>query len=853
MKKNIFLIMALAYVAFTSCYKEDEFPPKPTSSIEFAQESDAELLLDENASTKTVVFNSAKAWTATVVDEDAAWVNVSPASGKGGTVNLAVNVEANNTPDERKTSILLKSGVTKKTITVNQKPSNSILLSPSTVEMEAKGGNLSLIAKATEACSVSVPSEYQSWISAVVTKSVSTTINLVIAENKTLVSRTGQFTVSNANGSETVTVKQAGATPAITLSKSTHDISEEGGEFTIDVTANVSVSVAVSDTWVVADPANTSSTGVYKFSVLENEAVQARKATITFENKEHAVTSVLTVNQAGKKDDGSIRILAIGNSFSDDAMEYLYQVLEQAGYTSIKLGNLYIGGCTLATHANNITSGAKSYEYRVNTDGKWTTTASYSSVDAISSDSWDYISLQQASGSSGMPDTYETSLTTLITKVKELCPKAKLMWHMTWAYQQNSTHSEFPNYNKDQMTMYNAIVGAVKSKVLAHEEIQFVIPCGTAIQNLRTSLIGDNLTRDGYHLTTDKGRYTAALMWAKQISGCDLSKITWRPSGVLFTEKQMEAIKEAVNNAFEHPYEVTKSTVTEDSEDPNASLQSVIKNGGYDPAKYQRLEFDLIYPGYYNSNSNIPMTIQTNMKNYAGTRVFTKAELPDGTLIVQKEGYGYRPEGWVVADQKNATRPNNTNVQIVEVNDAWWGDFTLRGFNIFKTGVSDLSTIIDEVKDAFGIFVPKQGASNPELEAILKDKGYNPADYRMLDIKITTYRYYNSTDKNMLSTPGTNMKNYAATEILPKAMIPNGSIIVQKEGYQYRPEGWTALDAVTSGRPANVTDQIVVVDDAWWREFNYRGFNLAEKGNPTLDDARQEALLTAFGIYVPAK
>ena len=140
-----------------------------------------------------------------------------------------------------------------------------------------------------------------------------------------------------------------------------------------------------------------------------------------------------------------------------------------------------------------------------------------------------------------------------------------------------------------------------------------------------------------------------------------------------------------------------------------------------------------------------------------------------------------------------------------------------------------------------------------DLEKIITEKGYDVSKYKMLNIEITTYRYYNSTDKNMLSTPGTNMKNYAATEILPKSKIPNGSLIVQKDGYQYRPEGWTALDVVTVGRPANVTDVLVVVDDEWWREFNFRGFNLAEKGNPVLDDDRQEALKSAFGIYVPVK
>lgn len=852
--KRILLFLTLASAAWTSCGKDADFPPKPTSSIQLAKESDEELLFDENAATVTVGFVSAKAWTATVENsEGESWCNVSPAAGKGGEVSISVSVDNNAAPDERKTTVLLKSGVTKKTITVNQKPSNSILLSPSTIDVEAKGGTFSLIAKAVESCTVSVPDECSSWLSAVATKSVSTAISYTVAENMELAPRTGSIVVKNDRASETVTIRQAAAVPVISLSKTSVDCSEEGAGFSVDVTANVPLTVTVSDTWVVADADKTEAGKTYSYNVLANDSAASRKATIVFENKEYSVSETLVINQSGKKGEGSIRILAIGNSFSDDAMEYLYQILEEAGYTSIKLGNLYIGGCTLATHANNITSGAGAYDYRVNVDGTWKTTSSYSSVDAISSDSWDYISMQQASGSSGMQDTYEPHLSTIIGKVKELCPKARLMWHMTWAYQQTSTHSEFPNYNKDQMTMYNAIIDAVKARVNVKDEIEFVIPCGTAIQNLRTSVIGDNLTRDGYHLSTNIGRYAAALMWAKQITGCDIDGITWRPSGNIYTARQIEAIKEAVNNAYANPYTVTASVVTDDNEDVNASLQAVMQAGGYNPARYEALQFELIHPGYYNSGSDIPMTVQTNMKNYATTKIFRRDELPEGTLIVQKSGYGYRPEGWTAENVKNSARPDNTNVQIVEVNDAWWGSFNFRAFNIFKTGAGDLSAILDEVKESFGIFIPKQSAGNPELEKILTANGYDAGRYRMLDIEITTYRYYNSSDKNMLSVPGTNMKNFAATEILTKAQIPNGSVIVQKEGYQYRPEGWTALDAVTSGRPGNVTDQIVVVDDEWWREFNYRGFNLAEKGNPVLDDARQEALKTAFGIYVPVK
>ena len=48
------------------------------------------------------------------------------------------------------------------------------------------------------------------------------------------------------------------------------------------------------------------------------------------------------------------------------------------------------------------------------------------------------------------------------------------------------------------MTMYRAIVDAVwKAKDLAG--IELVVPAGTAIQNGRTSYIGDKFTRDGYY------------------------------------------------------------------------------------------------------------------------------------------------------------------------------------------------------------------------------------------------------------------------------------------------------------------------------------------------------------------
>ena len=53
------------------------------------------------------------------------------------------------------------------------------------------------------------------------------------------------------------------------------------------------------------------------------------------------------VNYPLPENPDTLRILAIGNSFSDDATQYLPDLLEAAGIHNVILGRLYIGGCTL--------------------------------------------------------------------------------------------------------------------------------------------------------------------------------------------------------------------------------------------------------------------------------------------------------------------------------------------------------------------------------------------------------------------------------------------------------------------------------------------------------------------------
>ena len=264
------------------------------------------------------------------------------------------------------------------------------------------------------------------------------------------------------------------------------------------------------------------------------------------------------VKEPNWEDDECLKILTIGNSFSDDSMEYVAEIAKDLGVKNIKLGNLYIGGCSLSKHYNNAIKDLKSYEYRTNQGNYWINKKGVSISEAIESENWDYISIQQNSGDSGISSSYSPYLEDLITYIYNTAnEEAKIVFNMTWAYQQNSTHQEFVKYNKNQITMYEAIVEAVKEKVRSNEDISMVIPVGTAIQNARTSFVGDTLTRDGYHLTYDFGRYVAGLTFVKQLTGLDISNVKYKPTKI-DDSYRIIAIESAIN-AVEHPEEITES------------------------------------------------------------------------------------------------------------------------------------------------------------------------------------------------------------------------------------------------------------------------------------------------------
>ena len=251
--------------------------------------------------------------------------------------------------------------------------------------------------------------------------------------------------------------------------------------------------------------------------------------------------------------------------------------------------------------------------------------------------------------------------------------------------------------------MYNAIVNAVQNTALKNEDIEGVLPSGTAIQNLRTSYFGDTLTRDGHHLSLDVGRFTAGLTWACATTGISPFEITKVPAGCANVADDLPAIQEAVENAIINPFSVTEST---QKVKKVLTLEDRFALAGLDINDYELLDWEPNPLYCWNASKSTKAGKSASMPQFTASKKFTKAELPTGTVIVVDEGYKYRPDGWQEIDKVlSGTRPSATTAPFTVVDEEWWGDFNYRGFNISKASGSDPATAEDATH--FRIYIAK--------------------------------------------------------------------------------------------------------------------------------------------------
>lgn len=225
-----------------------------------------------------------------------------------------------------------------------------------------------------------------------------------------------------------------------------------------------------------------------------------------------------------------VRLLAIGNSFSEDSIEQNLSEIALEKGTPMIIANMYIGGCSIDRHLKNVKGDIHDYRYtKIDAEGNKTITKGVALSEVIAEEPWDYISIQQKSGTSGQIESYK-NMAGLVDWIHANAPQAEIVFHQTWAYSADSNHRDYGKYNRNQLTMYNAICSAVQQACKA-VGIKTIIPTGQALQILREQTGNYDYTRDGYHLSKGVGRYLASLVWYQTIMKKSIAKVKYRPDG----------------------------------------------------------------------------------------------------------------------------------------------------------------------------------------------------------------------------------------------------------------------------------------------------------------------------------
>ena len=237
------------------------------------------------------------------------------------------------------------------------------------------------------------------------------------------------------------------------------------------------------------------------------------------------------------------KVLVIANSFGVDSTRYLYGIA-RSEKESIKVVTLHIGACTLHRHYRNMLSEEKAYVYYVN---GFDSGLKVSLKEALLSDEWDLVTLQEGSSGKVRPYDYSPFIEPLASYVRQHAPLAKLYLHMTWAFAEDCPRLlQTPFSSRDDM------IGSKRecyARAAENIKADGIIPTLDAMCDLYDR-IGAAAHRDGFHANLGTARYMLACLWYMTFFGSDISGNTFRDFDIDVSEDEARtALDTAVETA----------------------------------------------------------------------------------------------------------------------------------------------------------------------------------------------------------------------------------------------------------------------------------------------------------------
>ena len=263
---------------------------------------------------KTVSVTSNADWTVSCPD---AWVTVSPASGSGNG-SFKITVAENKTFETRSSTVTVKAGDKSSSVKVSQLAMvPSILVSPTTAEVEAAGGTVSVDVTSNGPWTVSVPSG-ASWVTPdAASGEGSKKVTFTIAPNTDFEARSVDVTFAVQDKQATVKISQKAPAPTLEVNPATLSVGDEGGVLEFNVTSNAPWTVTAAEEWISVDPASGQGDAKVTLTVAPSDVRTARDVVITVKETVGNSEKTVTVNQSavplGHKAD-SLALVAIFNA-----------------------------------------------------------------------------------------------------------------------------------------------------------------------------------------------------------------------------------------------------------------------------------------------------------------------------------------------------------------------------------------------------------------------------------------------------------------------------------------------------------------------------------------------------------
>ena len=266
---------------------------------------------------------------------------------------------------------------------------------------------------------------------------------------------------------------------------------------------------------------------------------------------------------------GTVKVLMIGNSFSISCLKHLPQVAQECGI-DLDLASLYIGGCSMKRHVENVEKAEadptfRPYQFDRCVKGKMEKRSRRNIQETLKSEAWNIVTIQQASRESIDSGTFSPYGDKLVEVIRQLAPQAKIVLQETWSY--TPWDKRLAKWKITQDEMYEKLHEAYKAFAAKHG--LSVIPMGTAVQEWRRRLpvkytensfggdvVGGRNQRkedmfkrtpdnkwipnsDVFHLGNN-GEYFQALVWAAALfDDVDLEELEYRPEFVSEDEAQL--------------------------------------------------------------------------------------------------------------------------------------------------------------------------------------------------------------------------------------------------------------------------------------------------------------------------